>query len=333
MVDVQLNQISKTFGSVEIMRDLNLHVPAGSFTVLVGPSGCGKSTLLRMISGLEKPTGGTIRIGERDVTTTEPSERGISMVFQSYALFPHMTVAENIGFGMRLAKVPVAERKARVAEVARTLHLETYLDRKPGALSGGQRQRVAIGRSIVRQPQVFLFDEPLSNLDAALRNQMRVELAALHDRLSATMIYVTHDQVEAMTLADQIVVMNAGRIEQVGSPNELYDSPSTEFVASFIGSPKMNLIKGPIAEAAGVATYGIRPEHLAIDVDGEWEGRISFIEYLGNENIFHIDIPSASLILRRTERDEYRAGDRVRLKPDHRRCHLFNADGRRVERS
>ncbi|KFE33864.1 ABC transporter ATP-binding protein [Thioclava atlantica] len=330
MTEVRLSRIRKVFGAVEIFADLSLTVPEGSFTVLVGPSGCGKSTLLRMIAGLEEPTEGRIEIGGRDVTDAEPSDRGISMVFQSYALFPHMTVAQNIDFGLRLAKVPAAERERRVAQAAQILDLERYLDRKPAALSGGQRQRVAIGRSIVRNPAVFLFDEPLSNLDAALRNQMRVELAELHNRLDATMIYVTHDQVEAMTLADQIVVMNAGRIEQVGSPSELYERPATTFVARFIGSPRMNLLEGAVAAEHGAAICGIRPEHLTLTEDGPWAGTVTVAEYLGNETVIHVQSDLGDLIVRQPGQVRLAAGTPIRLTPDLSQIHRFDAEGKRL---
>ncbi|TAU85099.1 ABC transporter ATP-binding protein [Rhizobium leguminosarum] len=330
MAEVQLSALNKTFAAVEIIPQLTLTIPDGSFTVLVGPSGCGKSTLLRMIAGLETPTRGSIHIGGRDVTGSEPSQRGISMVFQSYALFPHMTVRQNIDFGLRLAKVPAVERDTRVAKAADILHLQPLLDRKPAALSGGQRQRVAIGRSIVRNPEVFLFDEPLSNLDAALRTQMRVELAELHERLAATMVYVTHDQVEAMTLADQIVVMNAGRIEQVGSPEELYQHPQTIFVATFIGSPKMNLLTGPIAEERGAATYGIRPEHLSLTEEGGWAAQVKFTEYLGNETILYLTSELGELTLRVNGNQRFGTGDAVRVTADKIHEHLFDGKGRRI---
>jgi multiple sugar transport system ATP-binding protein len=330
MAEVELKHIRKVFGEVTIFDDLSLHVPDKSFTVLVGPSGCGKSTLLRMIAGLEEPTKGDILIGGRNVTRDEPSDRGISMVFQSYALFPHMTVAQNIDFGLRLAKVPAQERKKRVDQAAQILDLTKYLDRKPSALSGGQRQRVAIGRSIVRNPDVFLFDEPLSNLDAALRNQMRVELAGLHQRLGATMIYVTHDQVEAMTLADQIVVMNGGRIEQVGAPAELYERPATTFVATFIGSPKMNLLTGDIAKSHNAAYYGIRPEHLSLTEDGNWQGQVVVSEYLGNETIVHVQSDLGLLIVRQPGNVKLEAGRTVRVEPDTTHVHLFDAAGKRI---
>ncbi|EJN05950.1 ATP-binding cassette domain-containing protein [Phyllobacterium sp. YR531] len=290
MSSVTLTQIKKSFGSVDVMNNIDLSIEKGEFCVFVGPSGCGKSTLLRLIAGLELVTSGKIVIGDRDVTHAEPSARGIAMVFQSYALYPHLTVRENIGFGLSLAKRPKAEIKAKVEAAAEALQLGHLLDRKPKALSGGQRQRVAIGRAIVRNPAVFLFDEPLSNLDAALRTQMRMELTDLHRKLGATMIYVTHDQVEAMTMADKIVVLNGGRIEQVGTPMELYNKPASPFVAGFIGSPKMNLIEGSAAEALGCKVYGIRPEHLCLSTtEGQWEANVRHIERLGAETILHLD--------------------------------------------
>lgn len=338
MAAVTLIHLNKTFGDVQIIPDLTLSIPDGSFTVLVGPSGCGKSTLLRMIAGLETPTAGSIDIGGRDVTNEEPSDRGISMVFQSYALFPHMTVEQNIDFGMRLAKIPLEERQKRVAAAADVLHLSKLLKRKPAALSGGQRQRVAIGRAIVRNPAVFLFDEPLSNLDAALRTQMRVELADLHARLTATMIYVTHDQVEAMTLADQIVVMNAGRIEQVGSPLKLYDEPNTLFVAQFIGSPRMNLIKGAPAESEGATTIGIRPEHVELqtgndDTSAAWRGQVRFAEHLGNETIVYVESEHGEIIARLNGHQDLKSGSRVRLTPQREHLHRFDQKGIRISGS
>ena len=330
MSEVRLQNITKSFGGHTVLPDLNLTVPDGSFTVLVGPSGCGKSTLLRIISGLEEPTSGAVMIGGQDVTLDEPSKRGISMVFQSYALYPHMTVAQNIDFGLRLAKMPAPERQARVVEAARILALEPYLDRKPAQLSGGQRQRVAIGRSIVRQPKVFLFDEPLSNLDAALRTQMRVELAQLHQSLDATMIYVTHDQVEAMTLADQIVVMNAGRIEQVGAPMDLYDRPQTVFVAGFIGSPKMNLVPGSAVGHPEAETAGIRPEHLVIAPDG-WPARAQVVETLGADTIVHAEVESVgAMTIRLPGNNRLRAGEVMRIAPEPGHMHLFDKHGQRM---
>ncbi len=334
MAEVRLNNLTKKFGAVTVIPDISLTVPEGSFTVLVGPSGCGKSTLLRIISGLEMPSGGEVLIGGEDVTLSEPSVRGISMVFQSYALYPHMTVAQNIDFGLRLAKTPAAEREARVAEAARILALEDYLDRKPGQLSGGQRQRVAIGRSIVRQPKVFLFDEPLSNLDAALRTQMRVELAQLHQSLDATMIYVTHDQVEAMTLADQIVVMNKGRIEQVGAPMELYDRPATEFVAGFIGSPKMNLIPGTAIGRNDVKTVGVRPEHILADVDqGDWPATAKVVETLGADTVVYAEADGiGEITVRLPGNMRLKAGERLFLTPEPDSLHLFGEDGNRMDK-
>jgi multiple sugar transport system ATP-binding protein len=331
MANVELSNINKTFGAVETIPDLTLSVPDGSFTVLVGPSGCGKSTLLRMVAGLEEPSRGKISIGGRDVTHEEPSKRGISMVFQSYALFPHMTVEQNIDFGLRLSKTPSEERQKRVDAAAEILHLKPLLKRKPAALSGGQRQRVAIGRSIVRNPDVFLFDEPLSNLDAALRNQMRVELADLHERLKSTMIYVTHDQVEAMTLADQIVVMNAGRIEQVGAPMELYNRPQTQFVAGFIGSPRMNLITGEAADQLGAKTIGVRPEHIELVEHGAWKGRLRVVEHLGNETIAYIASELGELIIRINGDHKMKPGEVLQFRFLHEHIHRFDAIGRRIQ--
>ena len=291
MARVVLENICKSFGSVDIMKGVSLTVEDGEFCVFVGPSGCGKSTLLRMISGLETVSSGRVLIDGEDVTYAEPSRRGIAMVFQSYALYPHLTVRENIGFGLSLARRPKAEIEEKVRKVAETLQLSLLLDRKPKALLGGQRQRVAIGRAIIRDPKVFLFDEPLSNLDAALRSQMRIELTDLHAKLKATMIYVTHDQVEAMTMADKIVVLNGGRIEQVGAPMTLYNEPASPFVAGFIGSPKMNLYDGEIAAREGCKVYGIRPEHLSLSAtDGKWKGAVRHLERLGADTIAHLKV-------------------------------------------
>jgi ABC-type sugar transport system ATPase subunit len=300
---VILKGLTKSFGAVDVIKGVNLTVEPGEFCVFVGPSGCGKSTLLRLISGLEEVTSGVIEIGGKDVTHAEPSARGIAMVFQSYALYPHLTVRENIGFGLSLAKLPKDQIKAKVEGAAEALQLMHLLDRKPKALSGGQRQRVAIGRAIVRDPKVFLFDEPLSNLDAALRAQMRIELSDLHRKLGATMIYVTHDQVEAMTMADKIVVLNGGKIEQVGSPMELYNAPVSPFVAGFIGSPKMNLYDG---KAAGVdcKTYGIRPEHLRLTEDNpRWTGTVRHVERLGADTVIYLDVPTLGEMVVRTDGD------------------------------
>jgi len=300
---VVLKDIRKGFGGVEVIKGVDLTIEPGEFCVFVGPSGCGKSTLLRLIAGLEEVTSGTIEIGGRDVTDAEPSARGIAMVFQNYALYPHLSVRDNIGFGLSLARMPKPEIKARVEAAAAALKLTDYLDRKPKALSGGQRQRVAIGRAIVRDPKVFLFDEPLSNLDAALRAQMRIELSDLHRKLGATMIYVTHDQVEAMTMADKIVVLNGGRVEQVGSPMELYNAPVSPFVAGFIGSPRMNLYPG---KAAGepCETYGIRPEHLQLCTgSARWTGTVRHVERLGADSVIYLDVPGLGEMVVRADGD------------------------------
>jgi len=304
MTSVVLESVRKSFGSLEVMKGVDLTVDAGEFCVFVGPSGCGKSTLLRIISGLETQTSGKVFIDSKDVTYAEPSERGIAMVFQSYALYPHLTVAENIGFGLSLSRRPKAEIAERVKQTADILQLSHLLDRKPKALSGGQRQRVAIGRAIIRNPKVFLFDEPLSNLDASLRSQMRIELTELHAKLGATMIYVTHDQVEAMTMADKIVVLNGGQIEQVGTPMTLYNNPATPFVAGFIGSPKMNLFEGEIAAREGCKTYGIRPEHVALSsTEGKWQGKVRHIERLGADTVVYLDVPELQTLVVRTDGD------------------------------
>jgi len=317
MADVLLTDIRKSFGALEVIKGINLTVEAGEFCVFVGPSGCGKSTLLRMIAGLEEVTSGQIEIAGKDVTYEEPSKRGIAMVFQSYALYPHLSVAENIGFGLSLTRTPKAEIRARVEDVARVLQLEALLDRKPKALSGGQRQRVAIGRAIIRDPHVFLFDEPLSNLDAALRAQMRIELTDLHEKLGNTMIYVTHDQVEAMTMADKIVVLNNGRIEQIGTPMELYERPATPFVAGFIGSPKMNLYEGEVARQMHCDTYGVRPEHVLIDPsDGKWKGVVRHVERLGADTIVHLDAEKLGPLVARTSGDRsFTGGETVYASP------------------
>ena len=329
MSGLSLSSVTKSFGAIDVIKGVDLTVAPGEFCVFVGPSGCGKSTLLRMIAGLEDVSAGTITIGGRDVTWAEPSARGIAMVFQSYALYPHMTVRENIGFGLSLARVPKAQIAAKVAEAAELLQLTPLLDRKPKALSGGQRQRVAIGRAIVRDPEVFLFDEPLSNLDAALRAQMRMELTDLHRKIGATMVYVTHDQVEAMTMADKIVVLNGGRIEQVGTPMDLYNRPATVFVAGFIGSPRMNLVPGPAAGEAGVATYGIRPEHLRLSGDaGRWSGKVRNVERLGADSIVHLDVSGmGELVARIPGSEEIAIGQRVHATPDPARECRFDSAG------
>ena len=330
MATVELKNVNKCFGPVEVIPDVSLAIPDGSFTVFVGPSGCGKSTLLRLIAGLEDVTRGAIHIGEKDVTYVRPPDRGISMVFQSYALYPHMSVADNIGFALKMAKIAPNEIKRRVEAAATVLQLDGLLARKPGELSGGQRQRVAIGRAIVREPKVFLFDEPLSNLDAALRTQMRVELAQLHKRLGATMIYVTHDQVEAMTLADQIVVLNKGVIEQVGPPMELYEQPRTLFVAGFIGSPRMNLINGAVAQSFQAHTLGIRPEHLDIyENGGDWRGSIVLAERLGSDTLLHVDVPEIGRVIARSHGDVIcEPGQSIGLVPRQERVHRFDTSGK-----
>ena len=317
MTGVVLNRVFKRFGSTQVIHGVDLQIEDGEFCVFVGPSGCGKSTLLRMIAGLEDTTEGRIGIGARDVTHIDPAERGVAMVFQTYALYPHMTVAQNMGFGLRMNGHPKAEIHRKVAHASQILKLDDYLDRKPAALSGGQRQRVAIGRAIVRGPEVFLFDEPLSNLDAELRVDMRVEIARLHKDIGATMIYVTHDQVEAMTLADKIVVLRAGRIEQVGSPMELYNNPDSRFVAGFIGSPSMNFVRGIVQDGnvslpmldnrkipspaglrvdSGSVLVGLRPQHLAIH-PGKSQIRLDIRERLGGVAYDHLLLPDGEKLI------------------------------------
>ncbi len=327
MAEVRLTGVNKFYGAAQALHDIHLDVADGEFVVFVGPSGCGKSTLLRSIAGLEPISAGRVEIGGRDVTDLAPSDRDLAMVFQSYALYPHMTVRENMDFGMKINNFAPDDRKRRIAEAARVLQLGDYLDRKPGQLSGGQRQRVAIGRAIVKNPSVFLFDEPLSNLDAKLRVQMRVELEALHNELKATMIYVTHDQVEAMTMADKIVVLNAGSIEQVGSPLELYHKPKNVFVAGFIGSPKMNLVEGAEAARLGAHTIGIRPEHITVG-EGPWEGVVGLSEHLGSDSFIKVDVPGIGIInVRGPGELGVHHGDRIRLQPDPARIHRFGQDG------
>ncbi|MFN7597716.1 MAG: ABC transporter ATP-binding protein, partial [Cereibacter sp.] len=281
---ITLRNVSKRFGEVAVIPPINLEIGDGEFVVFVGPSGCGKSTLLRLIAGLEDVSGGVIEIDGVNATGLPPARRGLAMVFQSYALYPHMSVRRNIAFPLKMAGMDPAEIARKVEAAAAVLNLTGYLDRRPGQLSGGQRQRVAIGRAIVREPKAFLFDEPLSNLDAALRVNMRLEISELHQTLKTTMIYVTHDQVEAMTMADKIVVVNQGRIEQVGSPLDLYRAPANLFVAGFIGSPKMNLIGGPEAARHGAVTMGLRPEHIDLSTsDGTWRGTVGISEHLGSD--------------------------------------------------
>ncbi|MEL6915748.1 MAG: ABC transporter ATP-binding protein [Pseudomonadota bacterium] len=333
MGQIQLKQVTKSFGDVEVIPPLDLTIEDGEFTVFVGPSGCGKSTLLRLIAGLEDISTGAIEIDGKDATSVVPARRGLAMVFQSYALYPHMSVRKNIAFPLRMAKLSQAEIDKRVEGAASVLNLSDYLDRRPGQLSGGQRQRVAIGRAIVREPAAFLFDEPLSNLDAALRVGMRLEISELHERLRTTMIYVTHDQVEAMTMADKIVVLQAGVIEQVGSPLELYRSPRNLFVAGFIGSPKMNFVTGAEAAKHDATTIGIRPEHIdVVESGGEWSGTVGVAEHLGSDTFFHIHNTglAETLTVRAIGDVSLRHGDEIHLSPRRDEIHRFDADGLRI---
>jgi len=358
MASIALRGVGKTYPGKEaqyILRDVEFTIGDGEFVVLVGPSGCGKSTLLRMIAGLEEISAGEISIAGERVNDVPPAKRGLSMVFQSYALYAHMSVFENIAFGLKLARVPKAEIKAAVQEVARMLQMEHLLQRRPPQLSGGQRQRVAIGRAIVRKPRAFLFDEPLSNLDAALRADMRVEIARLHKQLGATMVYVTHDQVEAMTLADRIVVLGPAGVQQIGAPMHLYDRPANVFVAGFIGSPRMNLVAGTL-EAAGLrigavclpwqaqagtgrnhaastgVTVGIRPEHLVADPDGAIHGDVLLVERLGAESYVHLTVAGLDQPLMVVVRGEPPpAGSRWRVSPAAGRLHVFDQQGLRIE--
>ncbi len=347
MSEIILNNIRKSYAGLEVLHGIDLEIKSGEFCVFVGPSGCGKSTLLRTIAGLETVTSGTLKIGARDVTHVEPAKRGVAMVFQSYALYPHMTVRENMSFGLRMGGMPAAQIATKVAEAARILKLDSYMDRKPKALSGGQRQRVAIGRAIVRGPEVFLFDEPLSNLDAELRVEMRIELARLHREIGATMVYVTHDQVEAMTLAHRMVVMRAGRIEQVGAPMDLYNDPANRFVAGFVGSPAMNFftarnlgegrldapglgreVMSPVALAADDATVelGLRPEHLELDFNGT-SHRVEMVEALGGVSYAHLASPDEGRVaveMRGPHR--VKTGDRVGLVFDDANLFAFAPD-------
>lgn len=343
MVTISVKNLGKSYGAIEIISGLGLEIEHGEFTVLVGPSGCGKSTFLRMLAGLEGITSGTISIGGRVVNDLPPAERDIAMVFQNYALYPHKTVAANMGFPLKMRKMDKAQIDKRVRDASEILGLTPYLDRYPRALSGGQRQRVAMGRAIVRAPQVFLFDEPLSNLDAKLRVQMRAEIRELHRRLQTTTVYVTHDQIEAMTMADKIVVMRDGCIEQVGSPLELYDRPSNTFVASFIGSPSMNLLSGKIdggrVIVAGIAldippgskasdgqsvVFGVRPEALKLDA-GCIQGVVRAVEATGAESHITVRVGDAEATAAISGRTSYKIGERIGLKPDSTGTHLFDA--------
>ncbi len=347
MAAIALHNVEKTYGSgpkaVKVIHGVNADIADGEFIVIVGPSGCGKSTLLRMVAGLEEITGGEIDIGGRVVNQLEPAERDIAMVFQNYALYPHMSVYDNMAYGLKIAKLPKAEIELRVQKAAKILELGTLLQRKPRELSGGQRQRVAMGRAIVRQPQVFLFDEPLSNLDAKLRAATRLEIQKLHRELGVTSLFVTHDQVEAMTLAQRMVVMNAGRIEQIGTPEEVYGRPASTFVASFIGSPPMNLIEGradgnrfvaggetlrlpAAAPRAGALVMGVRPEHIALDLGGPWRLKVETTEMLGAERLLHGRLAGSAFTLRVDAMSwAARPGDEVPLAVEAARLHWFDA--------
>jgi multiple sugar transport system ATP-binding protein len=353
MARLSLREIEKSYGMTDVIRGVNLEVEHGEFVVFVGPSGCGKSTLLRMIAGLEEITSGELRIGDTLCNDVDARDRGIAMVFQSYALYPHMTVYDNFGFSLKLAKVPKDERDIKIREAARVLQMEHLLDRKPANLSGGQRQRVAIGRAIVRKPGVFLFDEPLSNLDAALRVDMRMELSKLHQKLGATMIYVTHDQVEAMTLADKIVVLNHGVVQQIGSPMDLYHNPANMFVAGFIGSPKINCMQATVASAVGEVTtivadgvgtlsvpnrtgmvavgdkvtLGIRPHDLVLSETGSINGKVNLVERLGNETVINFSVGTGRPWLAVLDADAtFEIGSEIRLDYCLEKAHLFDAN-------
>ncbi len=329
MGSIKLNNVTKSFGNVEVIPPLDLDINEGEFVVFVGPSGCGKSTLLRLIAGLEDVTSGSIFIDGNEATEVRPARRGLAMVFQSYALYPHMSVRKNIAFPLKMAGIDQAEIDRKVDEASNVLNLGDYLDRRPGQLSGGQRQRVAIGRAIVREPKAFLFDEPLSNLDAALRVNMRLEISELHKKLKTTMIYVTHDQIEAMTMADKIVVLHAGKVEQVGSPMELYRSPANLFVAGFIGSPKMNFIEGPEAHDRKAKTIGVRPEHLLLSADkGTWRGTIGVSEHLGSDTFFHVTVEGVgNLTVRAPGEVDYSYGDTVYITPEDGKVYCFDENG------
>jgi len=338
MTFLQLKGVEKQFGEVKTIKGIDLSIARGQFTVFVGPSGCGKSTLLRLIAGLETLTAGSINLDGRDITRLPSAQRDLAMVFQSYALYPHMTVAENMSFSLRLAKADPAVIKKKVDRAAEILNLGPYLQRLPREMSGGQRQRVAIGRAIVREPKIFLFDEPLSNLDAALRGQTRVEIAKLHRELGATTIYVTHDQVEAMTLADQVVVLRDGAIEQVGSPLELYDRPANRFVAQFIGTPQMNVVDRaelPPASvaAAGAAFVGIRPEDLRLTAPGQGQiaAQVELVEALGAETLVYLHTPrGAQIVLRQNARTTLVAGDNVGVDVELGHLHWFDEGGKLI---
>jgi multiple sugar transport system ATP-binding protein len=348
MASVDIRNVTKRFGNVQVLHGANVDIEDGEFVVLVGPSGCGKTTLLRMIAGLENITSGEIRIGPRVVNDIAPKERDIAMVFQNYALYPHMTVYDNMAFSLTLAGAPKEKIQAEVNRAAGILGLNNFLGRYPRQLSGGQRQRVAMGRAIVRNPQVFLFDEPLSNLDAKLRVQMRAEIKDLHQRLKVTTVYVTHDQIEAMTMADKIVAMSDGNVEQIGTPLELYDYPTNLFVAAFIGSPAMNLLKGEIAGdqfrttsgavlplpksmGAGPAVYGIRPEYIRLSPDNGLDARVHLVEPMGSETQVTVRLGETQLVCTFRERVNARPGDTIKIMPDRALAHVFDAtSGNRI---
>ncbi len=359
MIKLKLDNVNKQLGGARILRDINLEIATGEFVVFVGPSGCGKSTLLRLIAGLDSICAGDLLIDGRRVNDLEPRERGVGMVFQSYALYPHMSVYDNISFGLKLARTEKTSLRERVLKTAQILQLDKLLQRKPKELSGGQRQRVAMGRAMAREPDILLFDEPLSNLDASLRVQMRNEIARLHARLRSTMIYVTHDQVEAMTLADKIVVLNGGHVEQVGSPRELYERPASRFVAGFLGSPRMNflparlhapgetsLVDTPVLgmtalpfDSSNLAadaslSLGVRPEHLSLkSAPGTAGVVVTGVEYLGSETYVHLDTgQDEPLICRCDVNAGWQTGDRVELQPDIDKIHLFDSDGLALKR-
>ncbi|MEO6921350.1 MAG: sn-glycerol-3-phosphate ABC transporter ATP-binding protein UgpC [Collimonas sp.] len=361
MAGVKIRNLIKSYDDNEVMRDINLDIDDGEFVVFVGPSGCGKSTLLRMIAGLEDISSGDLFIGETRMNDVPPARRGIAMVFQSYALYPHMTLYDNMAFGLKIAGKTKAEIDVAVQKAAKTLHIDHLLDRKPKALSGGQRQRVAIGRAITREPSVFLFDEPLSNLDSALRVKMRLEFSRLHDQLKTTMIYVTHDQIEAMTLADKIVVLSAGRVEQVGSPQQLYHHPANRFVAGFIGSPKMNFIDGKVVAIGGngvlvelasggrqsvavdgsslqigaEVSIGVRAEHLMLDAQTPMlKAKFTVLEALGDFSYLYADssVSEEPLVLRVADTVNMQRGSEIGVSADPQRCHLFDQSGRALPR-
>jgi multiple sugar transport system ATP-binding protein len=332
MGSIELRQVRKDFAGFSVINGVDLMVENGEFTVFVGPSGCGKSTLLRLIAGLEDISSGQVLIDGKDVSAIGPSQRGLSMVFQSYALYPHMSVRNNIAFALKMANQPKDVIEQKVKKAAAILNLSDYLERKPRQLSGGQRQRVAIGRAIVREPAAFLFDEPLSNLDAALRVQMRLEIGELHHNLKTTMIYVTHDQVEAMTMADKIVVLNKGSVAQIGSPLELYNRPQNLFVARFIGSPTMNMITGPSAAKRGAESIGVRPEHVDLSTtSGEWPGKVRITEHLGSDTFVYVDTDNVGAMTIRLDGEAANEpGQRVFVTPQEPRIHRFDKEGLRI---